>query len=148
MLECTLGAYSARTLYDCEPPAGVCWDVAADELLDDSDWTDGSLAIYEASDFAPAGSGVYARSRADAWRSRGWVHFDGLTADGSAASCRGFGSLLGRLQTVQRAEFWRIILALQASRAVHLVVDNLNVVRHVGRLLGGTHAFRPLELQK
>ena len=48
---------------------------------------------------------------------------------------------------MQRAEFWRIILALQASRAVHLCNDNLNVVRHVGRLLGGTHAFRPLELE-
>ena len=38
-------------------------------------------------------------------------------------------------------------LALQASRAVHLGVDNLIVVRHVGRVLGGTHAIRSLELE-
>ena len=79
MLKCTLGAFSARTLCDWEPLAGVCWDVAADELLHDPDvWTDGSLAIDKVSGFALARSGVYARSRTDAWRSRGWVHFDGL----------------------------------------------------------------------
>ena len=38
-----------------------------------------------------------------------------------------------------------VILALQATNAVHLSVDNLNVVRHVGRLLDG--ASRPLELE-
>ena len=52
MLECTLGAYSARTLCDWEPPAGVCWDVAADELLDEPNvWTDGSLVFDEVSGF-------------------------------------------------------------------------------------------------
>ena len=38
-------------------------------------------------------------------------------------------------------------LALQASDAVHVGVDNLNVVRHVGRLLGGTQVLRLLELE-
>ena len=49
------------------------------------------------------------------------------------------GSLVlvpGPLQSVQRAEMWGVILALQTSRAVHLGVDNLGVVRHVGRLAG------------
>ena len=58
-----------------------------------------------------------------------------------------FGSLPGPLQTVQRVEFWGVILALQASRAVHLGGDNLSVVRHVGRLLNCTHAFCLLELE-
>ena len=48
----------------------------------------------------------------------------------------GFCSVPGPLQTVQRAELWGVILALQASRGVHLGVDNLNVVRHVGRNAG------------
>ena len=39
------------------------------------------------------------------------------------------------IQTVQRAEMWGVILALQFSSAVHLGVDNLGVVRHVGRVL-------------
>ena len=72
--------------------------------------------------------------------------FDGLTPDGLAASCRGFCSLPGPLQTVQIAEFWGVTLALQASDAVHLGVDNLNVVRHVGRLLDCVPAPRPWEL--
>ena len=34
----------------------------------------------------------------------------------------GFCSLPGPLQTVQRAEFWSVVLALQATNAVHLGV--------------------------
>ena len=41
---------------------------------------------------------------------------------------------------------WGVILALQTSRAVHLGVDNLGVVRHVGRLLGGCRGPKPSEL--
>ena len=39
-----------------------------------------------------------------------------------------------------------VILALQSSDAVHLGVDSLGVVRHVGRLLNGHHGSTPLEL--
>ena len=51
----------------------------------------------------------------------------------------------GPLQTVHRAQFWGVILALQASAAVHLGVDNLNVVRPVGRLLDGCRSSCPAE---
>ena len=53
---------------------------------------------------------------------------------------------LDDLQTVQGAEFWGVILALEASTAVHQGVDNLNVVRHVGRLLDGCRSSWPAEL--
>ena len=43
---------------------------------------------------------------------------------------------------------WCVILALQSSGAVHLGVDNLGVVRHVGRLLDGCHGPDPFELVK
>ena len=43
--------------------------------------------------------------------------------------------MLGLLQSGQRAEILGVIIALQATDAVHLGVDNLDVVRHVGRLL-------------
>ena len=39
-------------------------------------------------------------------------------------------------------------MALQSSSAVHLGVDNLGVVRHVGRLLDGCHGPVPFELVK
>ena len=39
-----------------------------------------------------------------------------------------------------------VILALQSAGAVHVGVDNLGVVRHVGRLLDGGSFSHPLEL--
>ena len=42
--------------------------------------------------------------------------------------------------------FWGVVLALQATNAVHLGFDNLNVVRYVGRLLDGLSTIRPFEL--
>ena len=68
--------------------------------------------------------------------------------DAVVGACRGFCSDPGPLQSVQRAEFWGVILALQANDGVHLGVDNLGVVRHVGRLLDGKTAFRPPQLAK
>ena len=41
---------------------------------------------------------------------------------------------------------WCVVLALQSSRAVHLGVDNLGVVRHVDRLLRGCRGPKPFEL--
>ena len=47
-------------------------------------------------------------------------------------------SVPGPLQSVQRAEMWEChSWLLQSSSAVHLGVDNLGVVRHVGRILDG-----------
>ena len=43
---------------------------------------------------------------------------------------------------------WGVILALRANDGVHLGVDNLGVVRHVGRLLDGRGTSRPDELVK
>ena len=62
------------------------------------------------------------------------------------SACRGFLSVPGPLQTVQRAELWGVILALQANDGVHLGVYNLGVVRHVGRILDGKLSSRPFEL--
>ena len=53
---------------------------------------------------------------------------------------------LGLYRLFRGAEMWRVILALQSSGAVHLGVDNLGVVRHVGRLLDGHRGSVPLEL--
>ena len=61
-------------------------------------------------------------------------------------ACRGFCSVPGPLQTVQKAELLGVILALQANDGEHLGVDNLGVVRHVGRMLDGSVSSRPYEL--
>ena len=75
-------------------------------------------------------------------------HVDHVRPEGEVQSCRGFCSVPGPLQSVQTAEMWSVILALQSSGAVHLGVDNLSVVRHVGRLLDGHHGSAPFELVK
>ena len=65
---------------------------------------------------------------------------------GDPQCCQGFCSVPRPLQSVQRAEMWGVILALQSSGAVHLGVDNLSVVRHVGRLLDGRRGPTLFEL--
>ena len=45
---------------------------------------------------------------------------------------------------MQRAELWVVVLADEAADDVHLGVDNLNVVRHVGRLLDDIQVLRPI----
>ena len=80
--------------------------------------------------------------------SRRWGHVDSVRRGGELLSCRGFCSVPGPLQSVQRAEMWSVILALQSSSAVHFGVDNLGVVHHVGRLLDGRQGSVPLELVK
>ena len=50
--------------------------------------------------------------------------------------------------TVQRAELWGASLALQAFWPGHLGIDNLNVVRYIGRLLDQGLVSKPLPLVK
>ena len=83
------------------------------------------------------------------WAGCAWGHVDSDDQGNRAvASCRGYCSVPGPLQTVQRAELWGVILALQASCGVHYGVDNLNVVRHVGRLLDNNLGAQPFEILK
>ena len=78
-----------------------------------------------------SGSGFFAHQSVNLWDDRRWGHVDLVRPEGDVQSCGGFCSVPGPLQSVQRAEMWRVILALQSSGAVHLGVDNLSVVRHV-----------------
>ena len=55
---------------------------------------------------------------------------------------------LGYLQSVQRAEFWGAIVALQSYWPCHLGIDNLNVVRSIGSLLDADCLAKPLALVK
>ena len=48
--------------------------------------------------------------------------------DARLERCRAFMQVPGPLQTVQRAEFWSAIMALQAYWPRHLGVDTLKVV--------------------
>ena len=64
--------------------------------------------------------------------------------DARLERCRAFLPVRGVMQTVQRAEFWGAILAMQAYWPCHLGIDNLNVVRSIGRLLDADCLAKPL----
>ena len=101
-------------------------DMAVSSLPDHPDvWTDGSLVLDRLTGVSSSGSDFFAHQAEHFWRGRRWGHVDGVRIDPNIASCRGFCSVPGPLQSVQRAEMWGVILALQTSRAVHLGVDNL-----------------------
>ena len=88
-------------------------------------WTDGSLHLDQVTGVSSSGAGFFAHQSDSCWRGRRWGHVDGIRADHDASFCRGFFSIPGPLQSVQRAEMWEVILALQSSSATHLGVDNL-----------------------
>ena len=106
-------------------------------------WTDGSLVLDQATGASSSGARFCAHQSENCWGDRRWGHVDRARPEGEIPSCRSFCSVPGPLQSVQRAEMWGVILALQSSSAVHLGVDNLGVVRHVGRLLDGHHGSIP-----
>ena len=105
-------------------------------------WSDGSLVLDSVTGVSAAGAGIFAHQSELCWSDRRWGHFDRVQSDNVAHSFVGFVSVPGPLQTVQRAELWGVILALQSSDAVHVRVDN----RHVGRLLNDCSFDTPLEL--
>ena len=66
--------------------------------------------------------------------------FDGLIwgtaeeyGDARLERCRAFMPVAGVLHTVQRAEFWGAIIAMQPYWPCHLGIDNLVVARSIGR---------------
>ena len=83
------------------------------------------------------------------WAHRRWYYLDDdIGGDRAIRSCRGYCSVPGPSQTVQRAEFWSVILALQAAASIHVRCEDLSVVRHGGHLLDGNVGSRPAELVK
>ena len=52
----------------------------------------------------------------------------------------------GPLQSVQCAELWGVLVALQGCLRLHVGVDNVNVVNHLVGLTSGRRAGRPFPL--
>ena len=146
-VEVALGRYSSDLITDWGPSDDFDHVDAAASLTDHPDvWTDGCLVLDRLTGVSSSGSGFFAHQAERFWRGCRWGHVDGVYPDLDRACCRGFSSVPGPLQSVQRAEMWGVVLALQSSRAVHLGVDNLGVVRHVERLHRGCRGPKPFEL--
>ena len=139
LLECALGPNTLIFFGDCRPPVRFHAQGAPERVAAEPVVSDGSMVEDEASGASSSGSGFFTYRSGHLWADRWWGHLDDDVGGNMAiGSCRGFCSVPGPLQTVQRAEFSRPLMAL----------DNLGVVRHVGRLLGGNVGSRPAELVK
>ena len=149
LVEAALGSYSSGMITEWGLPDGYDRVGAASSVPDHPNvWSDGSLVLDQVTGVSFSGAGFFAHQSVNLWDDRRWGHVDHVRPEGDVQSCRGFCSVPGPLQSVQRAEMWSVILALQSSGAAHLGVDNLGVVRYVGRLLDGRHGSVPFELVK
>ena len=149
LVEVALGRCSSGLLAEWVPSCDFHEAGAASLMPDHPNvWMDGSLILDQLTGVSSSGAGFFAHQSEDCWNSCRWGHVDRIRSEGGVLSCRGFCSIPGPLESVQTAEIWSVILALQSSGAVHLGVDNLGVVRHVGRLLDGHHGSVPFELVK
>ena len=106
------------------------WD--ADDALEMSDlpniWADGSSEDSSSSGgFDVAGAGVYLPASEVAFTSSISGTAEGY--DARLERCRAFLPVPGVMQTVQRAEFWGAIVAMQAYWPCHSGIDNLNFAR-------------------
>ena len=110
-------------------------------------WTDGSREQYLTGGFEVAGAGVYLPAPDEAFLGAVWGTAQDY-GDARLERCGAFCAGTRSLQSVQLAELWGAILALQAFWPCHLGIDNLNVVRSVGRLLDHGSFSSPLLLVK
>ena len=142
-----LGSYSENACREWVPSDQFLDSVASSGVSDHPDvWSDGSFVFVELSGVGVGGCGMYFLMSGAGWFDRKWRHLELLPpCELGVERCVLFDSIRGPLQSVQRAELWGVILALQCSSAVHLGVDNLNVVRHVSRILEGRVPCRPFE---
>ena len=146
-LERCLGAYPVDFDGCWTPPE--YWD-ADDIALEMSDvpniWIDGSREDFSSTGgFEVAGAGVYLPASELAFEGSVWGTAEEY-GDAQLERCRAFMPVPGVMQTVQRAEFWGAILAMQAYWPCHLGIDDLDVARSIGRLLDYGSLVKPLPL--
>ena len=148
-LEMFLGAYPVDFSSSWTPPDYWDADDIALEVPDHPNiWTDGSREDFSSiGGFEVAGAGVFLPAAEVAFDHSVWGTVEEY-GDARLERCRAFLPVPVVLQTVQRAEFWGAIVALQAYWPCHLGIDNLNVVRSIGCLLDADCLAKPLPLVK
>ena len=143
----SFGAYPVDFV-DCWTPPDY-WDaddIALEMHEHPNVWTDGSREDFSSlGGFEVAGAGVYLPASELAFEKLVWGTVEEY-GDARLERCRAFLPVPGVMQTVQRADFWCAILAMQAYWPCHLGIDNLNVARSIGRLLGHGSLNKPLPL--
>ena len=136
-LETALGAYPIHPGEAWRPgwdPEDI-FDLAEDVPANPNIWTDGSRDEDLDAMVGVAGAGAYVKNVPWVFDGRAWGPAQDLDLDDDAA--RIFSMVPGALQTVQRAEYWGAILALQAFMPIHIGIDNKNVCSSIGNILHG-----------
>ena len=127
---------------DCSPgltarPTGSPWAVAASDLASQNlEKSFGPYPICTDSPWILVWDRDDAQDRADSVQPDMWS--DGCGEDVNCrfeGSCHIFVGVNGLLQTVQRAEYWDVTLALQAFSGIHIGIDNLKVLGSVAKLI-------------
>ena len=107
LVEVALGRCSSGLVAEWGLPDGFYADEVAAQMPDDPEvWSDGSLILDSTTGVSAAGAGIFAHQSELCWSGRRWCHVDRVLSNYVAHSCRGFLSVPGLLQTVQRAELW------------------------------------------
>ena len=137
LVEAALGGYSSRLVTDWHPPDE--YDPVTCIVPDYPNvWTDGSLILDKVAGISSSRAGFFADHSATFWDVRTWGQVDLVQSVGHLPACRGFCSVPGPCQSVQRAEMWGVILALQSSGAVHLGVGGSGPTEKLLHTLWGT----------
>ena len=146
-LEGCLGASPVDFSGSWTPPEYWHADDIVLEMSDHPDvWTDGRREDFSSiGGFEVAGAGVYLPAAEVAFESSVWGVAEEY-GDARLERCPVFMPVPGVMQTVQGAEFWGAIVAMQAYWPCHLGIDNLDVARTVGRLLDRDCLVKPLPL--
>ena len=111
VLECALGRYSSDALTEWQLPLRFDADGAAGRVAAEPEvWTDGSLVEDKVSGASSAWASCFTCRCSRLWANWRWDHLDEDVGEDAVVS-----ACLGPLQSVQRAEFWGVILALQAN---------------------------------
>ena len=148
-LEQCLGAHPVDFASCWTPPEYWDADDVALEMYEYPNiWNDGSREDFSSlGGLEVAGAGVYLPASELAFDGSVWGTAEEY-GDARLERCRAFMPVPGVMQTVQRAEFWGAVLAMQAYWPCHLGIDNLNVSRTLGRLLDRDCLVKPLPLVK
>ena len=112
LLECALGRYSSDVLMEWQLPVGFDAVASSGRVAAEPDvWTDGSLVEDKVSGASFVGAGCSTCRCSRLWADRMWGHLDeDVGEDAFVSACRGFCSVPGPLQSVQRAEFWGVTI--------------------------------------
>ena len=143
-LDRCLGAYPVDWAGSWTPPEYWSADDTALEMPEKTKiWTDGSREDF----ISIGGFGVAGAASELAFEGLIWRTAEEY-GDARLERCRAFLAVPGVMQTVQGAEFWCAIFAMQAYWPCHSGIDNLNVAWSLGRLLDRDSSGRPLPLVK